>query len=382
MIKIRDKKGITIIYIALIIVMLIGFLGLAIDIGYLYVAKGQLQNAADAAALAGASKINSQLPIQQQYSARNTAQIFAFRNFAAREPVVIASNPNSNELSTITDTGGNDITFGLWSSNRYHEGLTPINAIRVRTRRTVPDQGSPQKQVSTFIGRIFSLLPGGGLGVPFMSPATEAIAIRKPLNTPGLTICINTCPLENTDLFLQKESGDNGIAWTAFSCGQAPNIGKKGDVVEFIHGRPSPQPLCDRCITTNNGVGEALKELDTVFNDPTFDSANKEFNADGSVRKWTVAVPVLDLRCADGFNTNNCLGVACTPPDTPQNPCPSACPPGKQGNINERYHVQQLATMGITEVNTGPFKGVHIDRIVCVGCPTFLPLGQGVALVD
>jgi Flp pilus assembly protein TadG len=45
-----NNKGIAVIYLAITIIVLIAFIGLSVDIGYMYVAKGQLQNAADAAA--------------------------------------------------------------------------------------------------------------------------------------------------------------------------------------------------------------------------------------------------------------------------------------------------------------------------------------------
>src|SRR5665648_735652 len=49
-----DQDGAMAILFALLLPVLIGFAGLAVDIGHMYVVKGQLQNAADAGALAGA----------------------------------------------------------------------------------------------------------------------------------------------------------------------------------------------------------------------------------------------------------------------------------------------------------------------------------------
>jgi len=50
----KDKKGFALVYVALLIPVLFGFVGLAVDVGHLYVVRGELQNAADATALAGA----------------------------------------------------------------------------------------------------------------------------------------------------------------------------------------------------------------------------------------------------------------------------------------------------------------------------------------
>ena len=54
----RGQRGAVIVFLAYFIVILLGFLGLAVDMGKLMVTRTQLQRAADAAALAGASAIN------------------------------------------------------------------------------------------------------------------------------------------------------------------------------------------------------------------------------------------------------------------------------------------------------------------------------------
>ena len=54
MLTLKDQKGTVIVLFALTLTVLLGFTALAIDIGDLYVGRNELQNAADAAALAGA----------------------------------------------------------------------------------------------------------------------------------------------------------------------------------------------------------------------------------------------------------------------------------------------------------------------------------------
>jgi len=54
----RSQRGAVAVMVALLIVALIGLLGIVIDLSNLYVRKTELQNAADAAALAGARLIN------------------------------------------------------------------------------------------------------------------------------------------------------------------------------------------------------------------------------------------------------------------------------------------------------------------------------------
>lgn len=55
---IRDQQGQVAIIVAIVIGLLIVVVGLVVDLGYLYTRKTELQNAADAAALAGAKELN------------------------------------------------------------------------------------------------------------------------------------------------------------------------------------------------------------------------------------------------------------------------------------------------------------------------------------
>ncbi len=54
----KKQRGTVAIMVGLLLIPLIGFLGIVIDLGHLYVRKTELQNAADAAALAGAKQLN------------------------------------------------------------------------------------------------------------------------------------------------------------------------------------------------------------------------------------------------------------------------------------------------------------------------------------
>ena len=55
--RLSERDGATVIIVALALVMLLGFGAFAVDIGYLYVVRNELQNAADAGALAGAAAL-------------------------------------------------------------------------------------------------------------------------------------------------------------------------------------------------------------------------------------------------------------------------------------------------------------------------------------
>lgn len=69
LLKTKNKRGATIIMVALSLVIIVGVATFAVDIGYLLVARNQLQNIADSAALAATGKLGSiytGMTLQQQ----------------------------------------------------------------------------------------------------------------------------------------------------------------------------------------------------------------------------------------------------------------------------------------------------------------------------
>lgn len=362
------NKGMAIILIAGILVgFLLVFAVLAIDFSRMYYVRGELQSAADAAALAGAARLDgTNNPTQED--ARVEAVNFALKNKAAGEFVLLDSDGSNN----LTDS--NDITVGNWnpsSSPNYLAGRTPINAVEVMARRTA---NSPGGSVGFLFPRI---LPGW----TSMQVRRTAIATRKPLAVPGIPLCIKSCDLATPVNLLTQETGGgnaciepncqnntNRMAFTAFSPMQAPNVGANGDVVDYIWGRLPVPELCEICMTTNNttGGGSALGEVKNAFDDKAYKRADKTFDSIGNVTSWRVAVPLVDRKCSES-SPNSC----------------SACPPGCQGNF-EPYHVAQIAVVVITAVNdsgAASERGITISSINCMSCPTSLPLSKEAILV-
>ena len=71
----RRRAGGALVYTAIVLIVLIGFAGLAIDWGYMTWTAQKLQNVADAAALAGAQQV-----WWNHVDARNAAINFASKN--------------------------------------------------------------------------------------------------------------------------------------------------------------------------------------------------------------------------------------------------------------------------------------------------------------
>jgi len=98
------RKGVALVFVAIVLLCLIGIIALIVDVGYLYNIKEDLQAAADAAALAGAGGLSI-----DQATARNRAIEIAQKNYANGLPVELQNS---------------DVQLGLWNSVT---GFTPLN---------------------------------------------------------------------------------------------------------------------------------------------------------------------------------------------------------------------------------------------------------------
>lgn len=119
---IRCRRGFSAIYMAIILVVILGFVAFAVDIGKMQLAKTELQGAADAAARAGAAKVRQSRPL-----ARSSAL-----------SVAAANTCTGDAVSLDVDS---DIEIGTWNKTSrtftvLPEGSPTIpDAVRVTARR-------------------------------------------------------------------------------------------------------------------------------------------------------------------------------------------------------------------------------------------------------
>ena len=295
-----NNKGVALVFIALMIVVLVAFVSLAVDLGYMYVAKGQLQNAADAAALAGAS----QLPDQVQVKLKATQ--FAAANKAVGDDVAITNA---------------DIEIGNWDPTRprtpndlrFSASGTIKNAVKVTARRNVTGaDAAGQGAIPLFFGRIFSLLPGGGAGWSEMGTKADAIAATPPRATGLITMCNEFCDADATwpnvkviDPPRVLETGPTAIApnpqlfgWTSLLTSVTAPGFSLNDLI--CNWSPFVEVCGQNIYTTMGGDTTVLRDLEGTMYDPGFDSVNKEKDADGKVIGWWLIVPITET-CPPGL---------------------------------------------------------------------------------
>ncbi len=148
-------KGVVTVWTALMLVFLVGLVGLGIDTGYVLLGAHRLQNASDAAALAGALQVRSDLD-----DARMAAINCALANTAAGSPVLLSANGDNSSAGDIV-IGRYDRDAGLFTPT-----TDSPNAVKVVAQRS---DSSAAGQVSLIFGRMF--------GVPGVDLSREAIAM-------------------------------------------------------------------------------------------------------------------------------------------------------------------------------------------------------------
>lgn len=148
----REESGAVLVLVALAMVALIGFVALAVDLGYQYVVKNELQNAADAGALAGASVLfnpNATPPDAPQdqdaiATAKNTAVLNKSGGIAIPTPNVevghytFASSPGTPGTFTPNDASSQSSNWQTRSLSDLNADISFINAVRVTASRSVP----------------------------------------------------------------------------------------------------------------------------------------------------------------------------------------------------------------------------------------------------
>lgn len=135
------RRGAVAVMVAVCMVVLLGFAALAIDVGALYNARGDLQRSADAAALAAAAMLSEYELADPVAAARETAK------------EVVQMNPVLGKTVRAADE---DVDFlrSRLSSGRYSFSATELfpDAVRVSVRL---DETSPNGPLNLFFAAIF-----------------------------------------------------------------------------------------------------------------------------------------------------------------------------------------------------------------------------------
>lgn len=160
----QREKGVVAILVGMTIVVMVAMVGLAIDLGQLYIAKSELQNSADACALAGVGVLAKKKGATDALDSAASAATLV----AASHKVVFQDNSVGGTDGVIT------VEFAKDSASGPYAGKGSYSAADVPAIKHVRCLTS-QSAIKTYFIQVLNVLPGVSIGDQFVS----AIAVAK-----------------------------------------------------------------------------------------------------------------------------------------------------------------------------------------------------------
>ena len=201
-----SRPGAVIVLVAALLVAFIGFTALAVDVGYMYNARAELQNAADSAAMAAAAFLSSGAPLDAEEGVRAKAYKYALANKAAGENSIIDS-----ETDVVLGRAWMDGDTGKYN---FIESVYPWDAVKVTVRRTSDSATGP---VSLFFASVF-----GKATADVSASATAMLVPRDIAMTVDLSGSMNDdselksyrdTKINLTEVWRDMAEGDDGPTW-------------------------------------------------------------------------------------------------------------------------------------------------------------------------
>ncbi|MFH1035585.1 MAG: pilus assembly protein TadG-related protein [Pseudomonadota bacterium] len=278
---VREERGATAVLFTVFLTAMVGMMGAAVDMGALYAAKSQLQNAADAAALAAANTMLG-IDVNNRAIAQPGTALTTARTFSAANQALGVSLQLKNPV-------GSDFTIGYWDDstatfdpNRSGLGITnpdDLTGVLVKVRR----DNSANTPVATFFASIvgirrveLSAQSTAFLGFPGSVPAGT---VDLPIAVLASAIGNGNGPVDGMPLTFHS-NGDQSAEWTTFFTWPAnnPNVDK------YVTGE-LPIPAIK--------VGDEINLTNGNLSNGTFHDLQSRFEANAVNGQWQVTLPVI-----------------------------------------------------------------------------------------
>ena len=197
------ERGIALIFYSMMLFFVIGCVGLAVDVGTIYMIKARLSAAADGAALAAGRSVNLANDIgTAQTNARNTAIAFFNANFPSGYFNSVGAATVTPAMTQQTDANGNpngvlDIRItATATAPTYFMNLFNVHSIPVVTRTTASRRGLLMMLV---LDQSSSMGSGAGSSCEVMKTAAQNfVSLFSPFDQIGLITFDYTAHLVDT----------------------------------------------------------------------------------------------------------------------------------------------------------------------------------------
>jgi hypothetical protein len=311
----KRQQGAVAIIVGLSLFILIGLLGLVLDLGHLYITKTELQNAADAAALSGAKQLNGK-----------TSGIDAAVSEAIR-----TAGQNQFDFTHQVVIGIGDIEAGTCPDDSCMSPASSITSDTLAANITFLKVTIPSGNLATWFMRA---IPHGS-----QSTATFGLAVAGKYAVDITPIAICQLPDPGTTNELGYERGvsykvadinpvANGVMYWIDPESAVPTVCPAANASDSLPymctGKTAFTPIVGQTVNTNSGISDnQLEALDSRFD--VFNSTNKcepttappdtnvkeyvfDSNTPGSPKDWMNPDPAQQsISCI--IDKNKCTGV-------------------------------------------------------------------------
>ena len=303
-----DCRGGVAIIVAILLPVLIMFIALAVDIGYLTVTRNELQNVADASALSGARwlgrlyECNGDLVSCEEAMSYEDQQTYNVNRWAIWWGVQSVAWKNSAGGKDSIRILPDDIVVGRWNTDQ--KIISPVTniaptAVQVTARR----DASANSPITTFFAGIMGIdtLEVSAVATASLTGLSEAaegaLPIPVAINLSWLTMA-DRC---DEDLILYPSSGDVCAAWHVYDAEayKNPNADLMKEMIEDYTAEEFSSPETKAGETQfkfTNGTLASLFTSDTILN--LFNTMKVKndgiLDNDENSATWTTSVAVFD----------------------------------------------------------------------------------------
>lgn len=320
------REGVVAILVVFLMAALIGVAAFAIDTGHLYKVRTELQNVADATALAAAKSLDG------------TAAGIALA--LVQVTTVSTANEAYNSAAAVATS---DVEFGHWNtleSTFTSYGLVPdadevgsANAVRIHARRNASNGALVHAPFSAFMNSAYANRPVGAYAIavgggPVSECAFPMVVSECQVAAAVLPDC-GTC-------FMASNANTDTAGWTALVNGAASQDSISGAIATAcfsgasVDGVPEVDDTSHECAGSCGTVADETIQVNngnffTQNEDQVCGLIRRILERNGTPEYFTVKVPVLALEsgetCADvqysgdkeitGYATVDIYGVKC-----------------------------------------------------------------------
>lgn len=316
------QQGAVAIIVALSLVVLIGMLGLVVDLGHLYVTKTELQNAADASALSGAKELNG--------------RVTGINNAISRAIETAGRNKYNLNSRALVITSAN-IRVGACPAAGCMVPITSITTDALAANKTFLEVDTGSQSMNTWFAQVLSSVTTN------MSTLAVAVAGKYAADITPIAICrmpdtgtVNEFGYERGVSYKVSDANPIGPG-TMFWIDPESNVSgvctvtNTNDTRPYVcAGKTGFTPVIGGTVNTNTGVSTPqLEALDSRFDsygaqgqcdpatappDTNIREYRYDYNGAGTAKSWMGTDPVQQgMTFVDGDDP--------TQPCSPSNHC-------------------------------------------------------------